>query len=125
MTEKLILNIGQEWAYQTRPQEPESTFIITKIDQISTKGKIIHIYVKGLKMRNKLSTTGFNNHIVHLPCSEKALLASKLKLCNENVDLPDFKEGYLAWLKGFEEKKAGVFQIPLPEAITFIESMFQ
>jgi hypothetical protein len=76
-------------------------------------------------MKNKLSKTGYNDHIVHLPCSEKAILASGIKLKNENVPLPDFKEGYAAWLKGFEENKAGVFKLPLAESIAFIETMFQ
>ncbi len=125
MKEKLVFEVGQEWSYQTRPLESDSTFIVTRIDQGGPKGMIIHIYVKGLKMKNKLSSTGFNDHIVHLPCSEYALIASGLKLRDENVKLPDFKDGYLSWLKGFEEKKAGVFKIPLAEAITFIETMFQ
>lgn len=125
MAEKLVFEVGQEWSYLTRSQEPESTFIVTKIDQGGPKGMIVHIYIKGLKMKNKLSTTGFNDHIVHLPCSENALIASGLKLRDENVKLPDFKDGYLSWLKGFEENKAGVFKIPLAEAITFIETMFQ
>lgn len=125
MKEKLVFEVGQEWSYQTRPLELDSTFIVTRIDQGGPKGMIIHIYVKGLKMKNKLSSTGFNDHIVHLPCSENALIASGLKLRDENVKLPDFKDGYLSWLKGFEEKKAGVFKIPLAEAITFIETMFQ
>lgn len=125
MKEKLVFEVAQEWTYQTRPLEPDSTFIVTRIDQGGPKGMIIHIYVKGLKMKNKLSSTGFNDHIVHLPCSENALIASGLKLIDENVKLPDFKDGYLSWLKGFEEKKAGVFKIPLAEAITFIETMFQ
>ena len=66
MSEKLVFEVGQEWAYQTQPQETDSTFIITRIDLGGPKGKIIHIYVKGLKMKNKLSATGFNDYIVHL-----------------------------------------------------------
>lgn len=125
MPERIIFEVGQEWGYQTRPQENESTFIITRIDLGGPKGKLIHIYVKGLKMKNKLSTTGFNDHIVHLPCSEKALLASGLKLKNESIPLPHFEEGYLSWLKGFEQNKAGVFKLPLSESIAFLETMFQ
>ena len=125
MSEKLVFEVGQEWSFQTRPHEMESTFIITRIDQGGPKGKIVHIYVKGLKMKNKLSATGFNDHIVHLPCSEKALLASGLKLKNERVPLPNFMEGYLSWLKGFEQNKAGVFKLPLAESIAFLETMFR
>ena len=76
-------------------------------------------------MKNKLSTTGFNDHIIHLPCSEKAILSSGIKLKNELVPLPNFKEGYLSWLKGFEQNKAGVFKLPLAESIAFIETMFK
>ena len=125
MSEKLVFEVGQEWYYQSRPQEKESTFIITRIDQGGPKVKIVHIYVKGLKMKNKLSTTGFNDHIVHLPCSEEAILASGLKLKNELVPLPNFTEGYLSWLKSFEQNKAGVFKLPLAESIVFLETMFQ
>lgn len=125
MPEKFKFEVGQEWSYQTRPQESESTFIITRIDQGGPKGVIVHIYVKNLKMKNKLSQTGFNDHIVHLPCSEKAILSSGIKLKNELVPLPDYKDGYLTWLKGFEQNKAGVFKLPLAESIAFLETMFQ
>lgn len=125
MPEKLTFAVGQEWSYQTRPHESDSTFIITHIDQGGPKGIIVHIFVKGLKMKNKLSASGFNDHIVHLAYSEKAIRASGIKLKNENCSLPPFQEGYLTWLKGFEQNKAGVFKLPLNECIAFLETKFQ
>lgn len=116
--------IGQEWSYETRPNETNSTFIIVHIDEGGIKGKILHLYIKNLKMKNKLSPTGFNDHIIHLPCSEECLNLSNCKLKHENSKIPNFKEGYLAWLKAFEEKKAGVFQVKLSEIIDSLESIF-
>ncbi|PCJ61895.1 MAG: hypothetical protein COA79_06260 [Planctomycetota bacterium] len=121
---KISFIVGQEWSYKTRENEKESTYIITKIDDKNNKQNIIHIYIKNLKMKNALSQTGFNDHIVHLPFDYNSLKECTLDLKTQHQTLPDFKEGYLEWIKMFESGKAGVFKIPLSDAINYLEHHF-
>lgn len=122
--ENISFVVGQEWAYATREFEKESTFIVTKIDKGKNDQIIVHIFVKSLKMKNSLSQTGFNDHIIHLPFDSNSLSKCTLELKSSQTKLPDFKDGYLEWLKMFESGKAGVFQTSLIEAIYFIEQHF-
>lgn len=116
--------IGQEWSYHTRKEEPNSSFIVVSIDSLGSDDHIIHIFVKNLKMKNRLSPTGFNDHIVHLPCSETSLLHSGIHLKEENVPVPNYTEGYNTWLEAFQAKKAGIFHAPLHEIIQNLENLF-
>ncbi|EJL72478.1 hypothetical protein [Chryseobacterium populi] len=116
-------SVGQEWKYKTRPAEENSTIKILKIEEYPKTGKVIHISVNGLRMKNPGSPEGFAKSLSHIPISEEALDKSVTKLKNENGKMPDSTEmdGYSYWKKEFDKGNAGIFTIPVSEIVISIE----
>jgi hypothetical protein len=113
--------VGQVWAYHTRKGEENSKVTIVKIDDSKDFGKIYHISVAGLNMK---TNKGIQHELQHSPVSNKTLDASVTKLIETKETLPDFTQGYNAWKEAFDAGKAGVFDVPVAEIITTIESFF-
>lgn len=113
--------IGQEWNYKTRTGEENSTLKILKIEEYPTHGKVIHISISGLKVRNPDSNEGFANEFTHIPITEKALDKSVTELKNEKVKLPSKIDGYDYWKKEFDQGIAGVFSISVSEIVDLME----
>ncbi|KFF08726.1 hypothetical protein IX38_04650 [Chryseobacterium luteum] len=115
--------VGQEWKYKTRTGEEKSTLKILKIEEYPQTGKVIHISVSGLKMKNPKSSEGFANELSHIPISEEALNKSIIKLHNENGKMPDSLEmdGYSYWKKEFDKGEAGIFKVPVSEIVGVME----
>ena len=115
--------VGQEWNYKTRPTEKSSTLTILKIEEYPETGKVIHISVSGLKMKNPASPTGYAENLSHLPISEEALDKSVTTLKNETGKKPDSLEmdGYSYWKRAFDKGDAGIFTIPVSEIVGKME----
>lgn len=115
--------VGQEWQYKTRPAEENSTLKILKIEEYPKTGKIIHISIRGLKIKNPGSPTGFAENLSHIPISEEALKKSVTGLKNETGKKPDSLEmdGYAHWKKEFDKGNAGIFTIPVSEIVSSLE----
>ena len=62
-----------------------------------------------------------------MPFARQALEASLSKQMGEvNVkDLPDYRAGYDDWKTAFSEKKAGVYVIPVRDAISVAEQTYR
>ncbi|REC62848.1 hypothetical protein DRF65_08480 [Chryseobacterium pennae] len=118
-------SVGQEWNYKTRPIEANSTLTILKIEEYPKTGKVIHISISGLKMRNPDSPSGFAEKLTHIPMSEEALDKSVTKVYKENSKMPDSLEmdGYSTWKKEFDKGDAGVFAIPVSEIVSVMEKL--
>lgn len=117
-------SVGQEWNYKTRPTEKSSILKILKIEEYPKTGKVIHISIRGLKMKNPSSPTGLAEYISHLPISEEALNKSVTNhLKNETGKRPDSIEmdGYSYWKKEFDNGNAGIFTIPVSEIVSTME----
>lgn len=116
-------SVGQEWNYKTRPTEKNSTLKILKIEEYPETGKVIHISVSGLKMKNPASPTGYAENLSHLPISEEALNNSVTTLKKETYQKPDSLEmdGYSYWKKEFDNGNAGIFTIPVSEIVSTME----
>ncbi|WP_027387983.1 hypothetical protein [Chryseobacterium gregarium] len=114
---------GQEWKYKTRPGEENSTLKILKVEEYAKTGKVVHISISGLKIKNPKSPEGFAQNLSHIPVSEEALDKSVTRLQNENSKAPDTLEldGYSYWKKEFDKGKAGIFTIPVVEIIDSME----
>jgi len=115
--------VGQQWSYSARPAEEKSYLIIVKIDNDPKLGRIIHIALRGLKIKNPRSPNGLSEEIGHLPFLEEAIEKSGLKLVKEKVDLPDFEEGYQIWRKAYDAGKAGAYSITIAEAVGVMEAV--
>ena len=113
--------VGQKWSYRARPDEETSYFIIVKIDNDPKLGRIIHIAMRGLKMKNPRSPDGVSEDVNHMPFAEEAIDKSAVKLLKEKIELPDFEEGYGIWREAFDAGKAGIYTITVAEAVSAIE----
>lgn len=123
---------GQIWSYQTRPGEEKSYFQVVKVTHHPKLGNVIHVAVRGLKMKNPLSRDGisggvrnipfFSDRVRHLPFVEKAIDKSAVKLLKEKAALPDYEEDYGKWRDAFDAGRAGVYTITLAEAVDRVEA---
>lgn len=116
-------NVGQEWKYKTRPGEENSILKILKIEEYPATGKVIHISINGLKMKDPQHPKGIADKISHLPITEEALDQSVISIKNDTRQMPDSTEtdGYSYWKKEFDKGNAGVFSIPVSEIVNVME----
>jgi hypothetical protein len=115
---------GQIWSYQARPGEEASKLYLARIDRGLGSRAIFHLYIDGLQLKNPKFEGGVQDHLVHLPISREALEASVIQLLQSDAAMPDISEGYALWLLSFEQGQAGVFTIPVSQAIQYIENAF-
>ena len=122
-TKKDPYRVGQQWNYKTRSTEKSSILTILKIEEYPETGKVIHISISGLKMKNPASPSGYAETLTHIPISEEALDKSITSLKNETGKKPDSLEmnGYSYWKKEFDNGNAGIFTIPVSEIVSTME----
>jgi hypothetical protein len=58
-----------------------------------------------------------------MPFAEEAIEKSEVKLLQERVELPDFKEGYQLWREAFEAGRGGIYTITVAEAVSVMETI--
>ena len=119
--DELKFKVGQMWSYRARQHEEKSYFIIVKIGHDAKLGTLVHIAMRGLKMKNRRSPDGISDTVNHMPFTEDAVKRSTLKLLKEKVELPDYKEGYQMWRDAFDAERAGVYTITIAEAVKVME----
>lgn len=108
---------GQVWAYKSRNSEPESKLLILQID---IDEQIYHISINGLKINNPSDSNEPIDEIEHCPFSLDALNSSVVKHCDD-IEVPDFAEGYNLWRAGYENDETGVFSLTVAEAVQFMD----
>jgi hypothetical protein len=120
-TKKDQYSVGQEWNYKT-PTEKSSTLTILKIEEYPETGKVIHISISGLKVKDISSTTGFADK-----CTYSHIRRGIRQKCHQsekrNRKKPDSLEldGYSYWKKEFDKGDAGIFTIPVSEIVETME----
>lgn len=119
---ELKYKVGQKWSYETRSGEEKSYLVIVKIDHDPKLGKIIHIAMRGLRMKNPRSPDGISENVNHMPFSEKAIDKSGLKLLKEKIELPGFEGGYQSWREAFDARRAGIYTITVAQAVQVMEA---
>lgn len=114
---------GQVWTYDARPGEESSRVVICRVDHDARLGEIVHIHVRGLRVSNQRAPGGVSHEIGHLPYDAAALRSSLASLEATEADLPRYEEGHEEWRQAFDAGKAGVWTIPVREAIVLMESI--
>lgn len=87
--------VGQIWSYKTRPQEPDSTLMILRIDDTSALGPVIFIGLKELRVRHP--TGKIFPSMSPLPFRKDALDQSVIKLIGTADKLMPSDFGYAKW----------------------------
>ena len=112
---------GQIWKYATRPGESESRITIVRLDDDAEYGNIIHIYISDIDINNPEAPGGKTTYIAHMPFAEDALEDCVTELERNSPELPEFREGYRLWREDFDQGEAGVFTIPVSQAIESVQ----
>ena len=87
--------VGQIWTYKTRPQEPNSTLMILRIDNTSKLGPVIFIGLKELRVKHP--TGKVFPSMSALPFTKEALDKSVVKLVGTADKLMPSNLGYMKW----------------------------
>lgn len=114
---------GQVWKYKTRAGEEESLLYIVKIDEVKGYGRIYHIYVDGLKIKNPHTESKIQDNLPHAPVDESTLNESVTQQFKGSKAIPDISNGYKLWKEPFDKGEAGVFNIPVKRIIEHIEQI--
>lgn len=113
---------GQIWTYKTRPGEDNSRVTILRVDKHPATGEfIVHIGIDGLAIQSPSAPGGLARTISHLPFAEDAVAGSLVSV-EQAGSVPDFREGYEMWRSGFDQHKAGVWSVPIADAVSAMES---
>lgn len=118
-------SVGQVWEYKSRKDEESSRVYIVHIDQHEKLGKIYHIYIEGINIKNPHIAGGIQVELPHAPVDEETLKLSLTKLVGKTDALPDISAGYGVWKEAFDSGEGGVFNIPISQIIQYIEDIVQ
>jgi len=113
---------GQVWSYKTRPGEEQSTLLINKVESHPKLGKIFHISVTNVKVKNPRLVGGVTSELPHFPVSQTTLEKSVTKVLRKSKPNAEYLEGYKEWKRAFDEGKAGIFTITVAEIIDGVET---
>jgi hypothetical protein len=112
---------GQVWRYQTRPGEENSRVLINKIEAHDKLGRIFHISVLAVQVKNPRIAGGISTELPHFPVSEQTLKDSLLEQEGSQAPNPDYLEGYDIWKAAFDKGEAGVFTITVADIVGVVE----
>lgn len=113
---------GQVWTYRTRPGEQASRVIVCRVEDNESLGPIVHIYVNGLRLKDKNAPGGVIDHVPHMAYASDALRRSVIKLESSGTMLPQFEERYHQWRTKFMQSRAGVWTSTVSESLQGMES---
>jgi hypothetical protein len=116
-------DVGQVWAYKTRPGEQDSTLLINKVEEDPKLGRIYHISVS--KVQIKVGAAIFTHELPHLPVSLKTLKLSCTELVGHSEPNPMYLPGYRMWREAFDAGHAGIYTVSVSEIVDLSEKMLQ
>ena|SRR6478672_11412758 len=113
--------VGQVWTYKTRPGEEASTLQINKIEDYPKIGRVYHVSVLGVHVRNSKSPQGFTAVLPHFPVSKGTLDNSVVSLTKQQPRNVGYEAGYAQWKQAIDASSGGVFTITVAEIVDFAE----
>jgi hypothetical protein len=117
-------HVGDVWEYRTRRGEEQSRFTVVKAESSPNVGTIVHIGTENLIWKTCRGDV-LKQQIPHMPFALKALDASAIRRVGGSRKLPDYKEGYEEWRQAFLKGHAGVYTIPVQDAISVAEETWR
>jgi hypothetical protein len=114
-------SVGQVWTYKTRAGEKQSTVLINKIENHEKLGRIFHISIDRVKIKNWRVTGGIQTDMPHVPVSEKTLKMSLTKLVDNKAINSEYLKGYNEWKLDFDKEKAGIFTTSIADIVAIVE----
>lgn len=112
---------GQLWSYKNRPGEDGSRVLINKVETDPQLGRVFHISVSKVRVKNPRAAGGVTSELPHFPVSKSTLEQSVVKLMGTSKPNPAYLEGYTEWKRAVDSGTGGVFTIPVAEIISAVE----
>lgn len=116
--------VGDIWEYKTRTGEEGSKFTVVKVEKASSLGLIIHIAVDNLTWRT-CQGGPLPEQVPHMPFIRRAIDVSATRRIGISHSLPKYEEGYAEWRVGFLRGHAGVYTIPIGQAVAVAEETWR
>ena len=116
------LKVGQEWHYHTRKGEGKSTLVILQLDPGAAGKRLVHVSVRGLRISNAHSPSGFTTEVLHIPLTEAALRRSLTTIATESVTLPDYQATYKEWRAAMDRGQASAFDVSVADALDYVDA---
>jgi hypothetical protein len=113
--------VGQRWHYQTRPQEPESTLVVGKVESSPELGDVVHVSVFGLAIVSPQAPGGVTREIQHMPFAASALRGSVTRRAGIGAAPARFEGGYAQWRAAVDAGKGGVYTLSVRDAVQTVE----
>lgn len=114
---------GQVWRYKTRPGEESSRLTILRVESYPKLGRIVHIQVNDVALKNPKSAGDASTVISHLPYAEQSLAQSVTTLGRDNVTPEGWEDGYQHWKSELDAGTAGIWTIEVSEAVSAVEEV--
>ena len=113
--------VGQIWSYKTRPQEPNSTLMILRVDNTSKLGQVVFVGVKDVRV---LHPSGkMLSSMSPLPFTKDALDQSVIKVVGQTDKVMSSDFGYQKWKEAqMAGKKPLTYVKPVAEIIKGLEN---
>ena len=113
--------VGQIWSYKTRPQEPNSTLMILRIDNTSKLGQVVFIGLKDVHVKHP--TGKAFSSMSPLPFTKEALDQSVVKLVGNTDKLMSSNFGYSKWKEAqLAGKTPSTYVKPVAEMVNALEN---
>ena len=113
--------VGQIWSYKTRPQEPNSTLMILRIDNTSKLGQVIFIGLKEVRVRHPSGKVIAS--MSPLPFTKEALDKSVVKLVGKTDELMKSNSGYARWKEAeLAGKTRQTYVKPVADIVNLLEN---
>jgi hypothetical protein len=91
--------------------------VIDKLETLPKVGEVVHVSIRGVRIRNRHVSSGYSDTIAHMPFTRAAIATSITSLVQDSVLLPEFEAGYEEWRKAH----GGVFTVSVLEGLEFME----
>jgi hypothetical protein len=114
---------GQVWQYKTRRGEESSRLTIARVEPHPKLGTIVHVQIKDVAITSPTAPGGVSKVISHLPYAEQSLTDSVTTMEKDSVNPAGWEEGYKQWKSAFDAGKAGIWSIPVSEAVSAMEQV--
>ena len=113
--------VGQVWSYKTRPQEPNSTLMILRIDNTSKLGPVVFVGVRDVRVMHPSGK--MLSSMSPLPFTRDALDQSVIKLVGTTDKVMSSNFGYQKWKEAqLAGKRPPTYVKPVAEIVKALEN---
>src|SRR4029077_14448560 len=70
------LAVGQVWDYRTRDVDQGSTLTICRLEELPNVGRVVHVSLSGLHLKNSRAPNGYTGEVPHAPFMRAAIEGS-------------------------------------------------